>query len=319
MTDRNGSLKLPEFEDRLWGELEQLHAATNEPIHLDRSPRRTRVLAVAAAVVAATAFVGGAVVALSSDSNDGTADVATSPDEGDTGAADAEASGEEVEGPPDAIVHVEQVMSVDGYVSHDYYDETTGAYRFLQLDVAGNPELDTATFEIVENEDGTVTETGRSVDHSAGTFTENTSTVPVTDTWPRVSWRHDDQVRGWIADGSSVEDGLEEVDGQELLRVVDVDPLEGQANPELGVTWVDPETYRPVKRLGYPGSDAEYTMTYEYLERTEENLALLEPEVPEGFTETEPFVTEVDDTGIDPGEQLTATTVPDDPDPSGED
>jgi len=57
------------------------------------------------------------------------------------------------------------------------------------------------------------------------------------------------------------------------------------AEGELGVTLVDPDTYRPVIVRGYPGSDSAYTQTYEYLPRTPENLALLDAQVPEGFTE----------------------------------
>ena len=52
---------------------------------------------------------------------------------------------------------------------------------------------------------------------------------------------------------------------------------------EEHVTLVDPETYRPVMVLGYPGSSVEYVMTFEYLPRTVENLSLLSPPVPEGF------------------------------------
>lgn len=56
---------------------------------------------------------------------------------------------------------------------------------------------------------------------------------------------------------------------------------------ELGVTLVDPDTYRPVIVRGYPGSDAAYVQTYEYLPRTPENLAHLSAPVPPGFTQVD--------------------------------
>jgi hypothetical protein len=56
---------------------------------------------------------------------------------------------------------------------------------------------------------------------------------------------------------------------------------------EPSVTLVDPETYRPVMTIGYPGSEYEYVQTYDYLPRTPENLAQLSPSVPEGFAQVD--------------------------------
>jgi hypothetical protein len=67
------------------------------------------------------------------------------------------------------------------------------------------------------------------------------------------------------------------------------DTLPAEEEPvvdEEHVTLIDPETYRPVMVLGYTGSDSEYVMTFEYLPRTVETLALLSPPVPEGFVAT---------------------------------
>jgi hypothetical protein len=50
---------------------------------------------------------------------------------------------------------------------------------------------------------------------------------------------------------------------------------------------VDPETYRPMMILGYQGTDAEYTMTFEYLPRTPENLELLVTPIPDGFVQVD--------------------------------
>lgn len=130
-------------------------------------------------------------------------------------------------------------------------------------------------------------------------------------------------VRDGLADGSMIEDGTQVVDGRELIRVVRLlEPATGERAAALAateaaggpattdtvptggpittgtateeqpvvdedhVTLIDPETYRPVMLLGYAGSSAEYVMTFEYLPRTVENLALLSPPVPEGFVQT---------------------------------
>ncbi|HYZ99723.1 MAG TPA: hypothetical protein VE575_13280, partial [Acidimicrobiales bacterium] len=283
------------------------------------------------------------------------------------------------DGPPDAIVFVEQVND-DGTVYRSWTDEATGRTRRLGMDAAGNPDLEGGYLSVepgADCDDDPVTLTPpraaectrieeRYVDHTQGTYRHNGYTMP----GDRSTARVDDGNRRSLRTGSSVEDGLEVVDGRELLRLVDalgargcatsangtevcVDIIpnvdaewvcEGDAgwttlspttttpaggegpnarasadelsvtepgaleppdvdedecvlagdlelvdepspDPTLGVTWVDPESYRSVKRIGYPGSEAEYTMTFEYLERTSENLALLDVEIPDGYVE----------------------------------
>lgn len=387
MADKNGSLSLPKFEDRLWDELAERHAAENEPIRLDRGRHRGRYL-LAAAAVAVIAAVGGVAVAMSSGGDETPTDVAVAGEEGESGVADESAADESAaeespaqDGPPDAIVFVEQV-GVDGSVNHRWTDETTGENRDLMLDAAGNPSYESAWLELIENGDGSATVKMMTVDHSAKEFTEEDWTPPMSgeDVSFRDSWREDVMHRDSVANGSAVEEGLEEVDGQELLRVVDslgaeacatsdsgvevclgaaaldfaddemvcnedllmleeavrtegseggaelampeggerneedcvlagdLELQDAEADPSLGVTWVDPETYRPVKRIGYPGSDAEYTMTYEYLERTDENLELLVPDVHEGYTEGEPTVLSGDEMESTPSSTETPPT-----------
>ncbi|HEV7761268.1 MAG TPA: hypothetical protein VGO78_19810, partial [Acidimicrobiales bacterium] len=60
------------------------------------------------------------------------------------------------------------------------------------------------------------------------------------------------------------------------------DAAQSEDDEDQSVALVDPETYRPVQLIG-PGHS--YVQTYEYLPRTPGNLALLEAQVPEGFTE----------------------------------
>jgi hypothetical protein len=362
----NGALHLPKFEDRLWDELAAAHAAeaATRPAS-GRGPGRTRLL-VAAAVLALGAVVGAAAVMAARDDADQVNVAAQGEDEGTSD--DAQGVPVEVDEdwePMIVVVHQENSFGGD---DRRWEDEGGAGFRSLQLDDAGEPSYDSAWLDLVEREGGELVVVQRTVDHRNQTWyddewagpTSGEGTDHLTDpVSPRQS--HEDAV----AAGFAVEDGLEVVDGVELLRVVDAMPgdwcgtnplgdevcldlfvvesepdswacppdgwilpegatgdglpsrsqaddgsdgdfverqpdpevcvppeelvLQGaEADPSLGVTWLDPETYRPVLRHGYPGSDAEYTQTFEYLERTEENLALLDPEIPEGYTQIDP-------------------------------
>lgn len=376
---QNHSLALPEFEDNLWQELEARHpkSATGSDARWSGGGwRRTslRMLA-AAATVAVLAGVGALAVSVTSTSDGpADADVRTT---GDGANQAAEGEGADTSGqaqlPPDAVAHVQQV-GVDGRVTHRWTDEANGRSKDVFLDASGNPTHEWGWSDLVENPDGSVTVSQWTVDHSTGTYSEDEWTTPadVNADWPRESWSEAAAARDAVEEGRALEDGLEVVDGRELLRLVDAEPgracatspsgtdvclsahamdlepdvevCEGDAiaswsvaaqhdamttsvsegsdpgtapqGPEIvrpeghepdpadcvpageleiraaqpatwqGVTWVDPETYRPVKRLGYPDSDAEYTMTFEYLERTPANLALVEqPDIPDSYTQ----------------------------------
>ncbi|HEY8546825.1 MAG TPA: hypothetical protein VIL36_17310 [Acidimicrobiales bacterium] len=61
----------------------------------------------------------------------------------------------------------------------------------------------------------------------------------------------------------------------------------GDEDDIVGIALVDPETFRPVRYIGYPGSEVEYVQDYEYLPRTPENLANLEADVPADYTRVE--------------------------------
>lgn len=239
----------------------------------------------------ATAMVPGAAT---SNRSGATSTVPVSPTTTEPGSAEPPTAGEEdcaddesaapsdpVPGPA-MIVFTEQI-NVSGGIDHMWNDEETGLFRSLQLDAEGNPLYDSGWLSIEPTEDGGATILQRSVDYATATYTEDNWTPPgpLPD-----DWRQDDEIESRLAAGSHVADGTEVIDGRELLRFVDA--LDGVADPELGVTWYDPETRRAVRRLGYPGSDAEYTQTYEYLERTPENLAFFDVPIPEGFIPTSP-------------------------------
>jgi hypothetical protein len=75
----------------------------------------------------------------------------------------------------------------------------------------------------------------------------------------------------FLETGDIVVDGTEQRDGQELIRLRNHD--------SSYVYLVDPETYLPVQETA-----SGVVTTYERLPRTPENLALLSPPVPDGFT-----------------------------------
>lgn len=197
-------------------------------------------------------------------------------------------------------------------------DEVTGARRDLQLDEAGNPRYDAGLVAAPAPEDPSPREPadepdpselfdpnaapnldGRVVDHCLGLYVE--SPAPVYPGSEAAS------IRDGLADGTKVLDGAEVIDGREMIRVrtvispnthggtSTVPPGPGPHAPEVPytddsrVTYVDPETYRPVMVRAYVGSEAEYTMRITFLDRTPENLAVLVAPVPAGFSLVDSF------------------------------
>jgi len=270
-TQLDDELAVPHFEDRLWHELEKVHGSllTTDQAAPARIVRRRRMLVAAAAVVA----IGGAVagVALLGGGDKPTTSIAPADQPTTTnGATSTETSR------PDAVVMIEQ-RNAAGHVHRSWVDEQTGRKRDLDLDAAGNPEWDSGWLSVTEVGDELVIAT-REVDHCFREYDETELRVPIETAGEalRESWRVDSVPGAIIEDGSLVADGTEIVDGRELLRYRDLD--------NNGVLWLDPQTHDYVRRRYSVGSDAEQTMTYEYLARTPENLALLEPQVPPGFT-----------------------------------
>jgi hypothetical protein len=174
-------------------------------------------------------------------------------------------------------------------------DEQSGMFRSLQKDVAGENSFDsgpahppTADAQAPDYPEGadirlddpnlpqTLT---RTIDYCFGEYTEADEPAMPGGGWTTT-------IRQQIDAGELVADGTQMFEGRELLKFQEVIPDEPELT-DLAWVLVDPETYRPVHRVGYPGSDTEYTMTIEFLPRTPENLAQLEAPVPAGFTEVE--------------------------------
>jgi hypothetical protein len=186
---------------------------------------------------------------------------------------------------------VKEQGHVDGVVATAWLDETTGRRSSLRIDAAGEPEYETAMSLPVTHADGSVTATVFSIDHRRREVVQSTSPVFPEDL--EQGFGEDDFLRQQVTAGALRADGTEMVDGRELVRLVPVevatgsDPAEDGRPPAMdrgtNVHWVEPDTYRPIKRLSYGGTANEATETYTYLPRTPQNLALLEPDIPADF------------------------------------
>jgi hypothetical protein len=271
-TRHDDELAVPHFHDRLWHELEKEHGSlrATEPAAPARLVRRRRTLvATAAAVVAVGGAVAGLVLLAGGD--EPTTSIAPAAESTTTnGATSSETSR------PDAVVMIEH-RNAEGHVHRSWVDEQTGRKRDLDLDAAGDPEWDSGWLSLTEVGDELVIAT-REVDHCFREYQDAELRVPIETARQALpdDWRVESLPGAIVEDGSLVAEGTEIVDGRELLRYRDV------AND--GVVWVDPRTHDFVKQRYSVGSDAEQTTTYEYLARTPDNLAVLEPQVPPGFT-----------------------------------
>jgi hypothetical protein len=312
MVEPRDELPIPHFERRLWGELEQRWRDRGDDAPRV-APRRRRVgrrTLLAAAVAAAAAVVLAVAVGGPPGSVPG-----SQPEPADasvvervlaaTGAAVAEG---------DSIVHeTRQEVPREGPgwdYRESWYDEVTSATRHRTLTAEGEPLTDSGwpeppavdarpdpalTARDYEPEAGVCDPTTRLAPDAEGNLR---SCVPEGTLPPqpmhdfrvvdhcrrqygdvsaavvrRPGWAH---IRFFLESGHVVEDGRQEVDGRDLIRIRNVDGSY--------VVLADPETYLPVQITEQlPGEDEPTVTTYERLERTPENLALLSPEVPAGF------------------------------------
>jgi hypothetical protein len=269
-TRSDDELAVPHFADQLWRELEKLHGSAGdaEPAVRAGTVRRPRLL-VAAAVIA----VGGAVAGVVLVSGRDEPTTVIGPAEPSTTTADDTTTGTPR---PNGVVLTER-RNAEGGVHRSWIDEETGLRRELSLDAAGRPVWDSGWLSIREDGDEVVITT-RDVDHCFREYQDDELRIPI-ETFREAtpdSWRVESVPETMIDDGELVADGTEVVDGRELLRYQDVE--------NDATVWLDPETHDFVKRRFSAGSDAEQSETYEYMARTSDNLAVLQPRVPPGFT-----------------------------------
>jgi hypothetical protein len=285
------TIDLPRFEDRLWGELEQLfHEPELAPAPEEPRGRRRQYVLAAAGLSAAACLATAVLVTNQGDDSEPK----------DTETAESTTTVQEAAGDEDALVVIEEPDATT------WIDEATGDFR------TATPSID-ESYRTTESDGLRTTISDVRVDHSAKTFwrvPEDGSGLVV-----GTPSRSADQIRQDIVSGALTEVGRETVDGRELLRLegppgttttlcgIQGDPRgftpeqcgepgmtdESTITTYQRVMWVEPDTYRPVKETGDEDHDGHVaTTTYRYLARTPENLALLEAVVPEGYTEVPP-------------------------------
>lgn len=292
MAPTDEKFDLPLFQDRLWDELEQLHA------ELTASPpnrSRRRYLLTVAGLSAAACLAIGAIVVTQGNSDD--------PDAGTSGSP---TTTEAELGPGDDVIVV-----IESPVDTRWEDTATGAYR-LQLETSEQDYEEAVAFR--DGPDGTHPLTQTYVDHANRTYW----------VYPEVSEADGIDIYGPreavpLADGilsQFTSDGTEVIDGRELQRLIapaqDTTLCGIPGDPQgfspdqcvlLGVTeqtyeaatrtiWIDPATGHTVREVDKV-TDLDMdgvtdVMTYTYLPRTPENLALLGLAVPEGYIQAKP-------------------------------
>jgi hypothetical protein len=277
-TDAPEELEVPDFKDRLWHELVALHAehrrsqtaaSAGGSVLMRWRSRRPFIMVAAAAAVVVAGVVTAQLVGASSDTPL-MARIAAATDE-------AIAS---------SVIHWVDEQTLPGeagpsLVNERWTDEASGATRFVERDGQGDPLFDVGplTPPTVESPDHSGQ---RVVDYCTQQYLEHRDIGgPSID----IDSRGIRQLRDAVAAGRWVEDGTEVVDGQELIRLIRADGESGAGD----VLLVDPETYLPVRMRGTLSLGETFSQTYEYLARTPENLALLRPPVPDGFTKVDPL------------------------------
>jgi len=300
MPETREELALPEFEDRLWAELEALfHERLPSP---PRRPRRR--LAVVAAGLATAAAAIAAVVAVGPDPTPDHPRTSQVPSDAEVvrnvHAAHLATAGT-------MIVHETDIRADPGLDRRElWFDQVTSASRLRWtaadgdvLTDAGWPEppgIDEApgagTSPPVTGLDQCDPGTGLALSPAGELYPCDPGARPpqpthqrlaidfchreyATETGPIVRYPGAGYVDLFLQTGDFVVDGIRTVDGRDLIRV-------HSRNPGGAEALIDPDTWLPVQTsLDVGGA----TVTrYEYLPRTPENLALLTPRVPAGFT-----------------------------------
>jgi hypothetical protein len=147
-------------------------------------------------------------------------------------------------------------------------DEQTGSMRVVLSDrVAGSDRIQPFADTGVSGFDGSAPTGERSVNHCRGQYYDYDGANPRSTNFSALA--------ADLRSGTVVEDGHETIDGRDTLRL--------RNTQTGGFTWLDAATLRPVRSTHTSVEQGAEETTYEFLPRTEENLARLVPSV-EGLT-----------------------------------
>ena len=249
-------------------------AAENQPVLAIVDPHRRsgrrRVLVGVGSIAAAAAMVTAIVVSGTGSGNGGGVEL-----EARIVTATRSALASSIE--HEVIDWVDTPLAID----HEAWrDQTTAAVRFVHYaQDGGGVSSDTGPAE-APTPDDEGPEPGPipylTVDYCFGEYA--VEDLPVPENAAGISASVANALAEELDAGSMRTDGVEVVDGQEYIRVVDDD------GSWAGVYYVDPATYRPVMVVD---PDEGYTTTIEYLPRTPELLAAFTPVIPDGLTEVD--------------------------------
>ena len=272
-TEAPDELEVPHLKARLWDELAELHQNQHHSIAppdvVRLTPHRSR-RSRAALAAAAAAVVAGVVTAQL---------VGTSPDTplmGRIVAATDHATAS-------SVIHWVSEQTLPGAagpwaLSEYWTDDASGATRIYLHGGQLGQVMDVGPL-IGPTIDSPAHSGQRVVDYCTRQYVDHIDTGGASTDIDSLGDLRDD-----VAAGRLVEDGTEMVDGRALIRLIGIETTATAGH----VVLVDPDSYLPVRARGTLATGETYSQTYEFLPRTPENLALLLPPIPEGFTEFVP-------------------------------
>ena len=308
---------VPHYRDRLWSELAHLHEqrtiADADPESRRRRLGAPRSVLVGTAILAAAAAAAVGLVVITPGDGATTREAYLpepvadrfDPAPGDVVTALLQAT----ERASDSFI----VHTVTRYASGETQDElddwTTHQTRRTERDAQGQPMQEIGGSLLDATNDrfggrGKPDEVLRIVYHCFQEVEDRTySGMGGTPGWPFVSQPDDPDVP--VSDLTAVVDGSETVDGRTLTRVKVAETGE--------VLLVDPATSLPVRGTLNPGTPDQIVRTYEYLPRSEANLArLTPPAAPDSydFVDQGRYQADIDAPAWDPATPIPHPTCP---------